>query len=185
MRVLVGRTDTGEDICGPCAGSTVDFTCRVCGRPGRLHADGCCARRVVAHRVHDLLSDHTGEVAPQLQPLEQALTAAPNEYSVLNWLYYHPAVTLLADLAAQPVAITHAPLDGLPPTGSTRYVRDALIATGALPSRAEHLSRLEAWADRTIDRLPKRPPIGSAVTTATRSSLSASIPCCCRPSWRR
>lgn len=156
VRVLVGRAETGEDICGPCSGSTVDFTCRTCGRPGRLHADGCCARCVVAHRVHDLLSDHSSVVAHQLQPLAHALTTAPNEYSVLNWLYYHPATTLLADLAAQPAQITHALLDGLAPTRSTRYVRDALIATGALPPRAEHLNRLEAWADRTIDRLPKR-----------------------------
>lgn len=155
VRVLVGRTENATDICGPCAGSTVDFTCRGCGRPGRLLAGGCCARCVVAHRVHDLLSDHNGVVVTQLRPLAQALTAAPNEYSVLNWLYYHPAATLLADLAAQPVEITHALLDGLPPTHSTRYVRDTLIATGALPPRAEHLGRLEAWADRTIDRLPK------------------------------
>jgi hypothetical protein len=155
LRVMVGRTDTGEDICGPCVGSTVDFTCRKCGRPGRLHTDGCCARCVVAHRVSSLLGDNDGVVAKQLQPLAQALTAAPNEYSVLNWLYYHPAATLLADLTAQPIEITHALLDGLPPTRSTRYVRDALIATGALPRRAEHLNRLEAWADRTIDGLPK------------------------------
>ncbi|GAB3436425.1 hypothetical protein [Actinophytocola sediminis] len=154
-RVLVGRSDTGEDICGPCAGSTVDFTCRRCGQPGRLHTDSCCARCVVTHRVYGLLGGDDGTVAQQLQPLAQALTSAQNAYSVLNWLYYHPAAALLADLAAQPVEITHALLDGLPPTRSTLYVRDALIATGALPSRAEHLNLLESWADRTISGLPK------------------------------
>ena len=155
VRVLVGLAETGEDICGPCAGSTVDFTCRGCGRPGRLHADGCCARCVVADRVRGLLGNRDGVVAQQLQPLATALTSAPNEYSVLNWLYNHPATTLLADLAAQPIEITHALLDGLPPTRSTSYVRDLLVTTNVLPPRAEHLNRLETWADRAIDRLPK------------------------------
>lgn len=155
LRVLVGRSQTGEDICGPCSGSSVDFTCRRCGHPGRLHAEGCCARCVVSERVHDLLSDSNGVLVAQLRPLAEALTSATNAYSVLNWLYYHPAATLLADLAIQPAEVTHSLLDGLPPTRSTRYVREMLVATGVLPPRTEHLCRLEAWVDQTIERLPR------------------------------
>jgi hypothetical protein len=152
VRVLVGRTDAGQDICGPCSGSHVDFSCHRCGTPGRLHADGCCARCVVSDRVQTLLSDGDGALVPQLRPLAEALTAAENPYSVLNWLYYNPAARLLADLATHHTEITHGLLDGLPPTSSTRYVRDVLVATGALPRRPEHLHRLEAWADSALSR---------------------------------
>jgi hypothetical protein len=156
VRVLVGRADTGQDICGPCSGSHVDFACRLCATPGRLHADGCCARCVVSDRVQALLSDGSGTLVPQLGPLADALMAVGNPYSVLNWLYYNPAARLLADLATHHTAITHGLLDGLPPTPSTRYVRDALVATGALPRRVEYLCRLEAWADDALNGLVPR-----------------------------
>jgi hypothetical protein len=156
VRVLVGRAPEGQDICGPCSGSRVDFTCQRCGAPGRLHADGCCARCVVSDRVQNLLSDTNSNPVPQLRPLAAALTAADNPYSVLNWLYYNPAARLLADLASNHTAITHSLLDGLPPTQSTRYVRGVLVATGALPQRVEHLCRLEAWADTVLGELPPR-----------------------------
>lgn len=156
VRVLVGRTEAGQDICGPCSGSHVDFACRRCGAPGRLHAGGCCARCVVGDRVQNLLSDGNGTVVPQLRPLAEVLGAAENPYSVLNWLYYSPAARLLADLATHDTAITHGLLDGLPPTSSTRYVRDVLVATGALPRRVEHLCRLEAWTDTALGALVPR-----------------------------
>jgi hypothetical protein len=156
VRVLVGRTEAGQDICGPCSGSHVDFACRRCGTPGRLHAEGCCARCVVSDRVQNLLSDGDGIPVAQLRPLAEALTAAENPYSVLNWLYYNPAARLLADLATHHTAITHGLLDGLPPTRSTRYVRDVLVATGALPRRVEHLCRLEVWTDNALNGLAPR-----------------------------
>lgn len=156
VRVLVGRTEAGQDICGPCSGSHVDFACRRCGTPGRLHAEGCCARCVVSDRVQNLLSDGDGTAVPQLSSLAEALTTAENPYSVLNWLYYNPAARLLADLAAHHTAITHDLLDGLPPTRSTRYVREVLVTTGALPRRVEHLCRLEAWTDNALGELAPR-----------------------------
>jgi hypothetical protein len=134
----------------------VDYVCCRCQTPGRLHADGCCARCVISDRVQNLLSDGEGKPVPQLRPLADALATAQNPYSVLNWLYYNPAARLLADLANHHAVITHGLLDGLTPTRSTRYVRDVLVATGALPRRPEHLCRLEAWADHRLDGLAPR-----------------------------
>lgn len=110
----------------------------------------------MSDRVNALLSDRNGVLVPQLRPLAEALTAAENPYSVLNWLYYNPAARLLADLAAHDTEITHSLLDGLPPTHSTRDVRDVLVTIGVLPRRAEHLCRLEAWTDQALDELPPR-----------------------------
>uniref|UniRef100_UPI002F90EAC9 hypothetical protein n=1 Tax=Kitasatospora indigofera TaxID=67307 RepID=UPI002F90EAC9 len=91
-RVLVGSNDNGGGVCGPCCGSDIDFSCRRCGSPENLIVDGCCARCVATDRVHHLLADKEGQIAPVLVPLAQALTTGPLPSSVLEWLRSSPSV---------------------------------------------------------------------------------------------
>ncbi|WP_210435183.1 hypothetical protein [Saccharopolyspora sp. ASAGF58] len=154
-RVLVGRDDRGTDICGPCAGHpSLDFTCRRCGHPGDIYADGCCTRCVVAERLAELFDRGDGTVAPRLQPLLKVLKSA-NPWSVLNWLRRNTS-TLLAEFAARPDALTHATLDALPQDQVTRFTRATLVVAGVLPDRHEQFAQLRLWADNTLRELPPR-----------------------------
>jgi hypothetical protein len=57
---------------------------------------------------------------------------------------------LLAELAAGHRALTHAALDELPDSKTLRHLRSVLVASGALPVRDEHLTRLEHWIRQAV-----------------------------------
>lgn len=115
-RVLVGHTDDGERICGPCTGVDINFTCLTCSHPGDIYADGRCARCVVSDRATDLLRHDNRPVTAQLLPLQEALIRATNPRSVIAWLRSSPVVRLIADLVEKHATISHDHLDSLPPT---------------------------------------------------------------------
>ncbi|WP_234788066.1 XRE family transcriptional regulator [Mycolicibacterium setense] len=151
--VMVGLNTDGKEICTACSGADLDFACKTCGAEGMHYSAGKCARCVAASRVTDLLSDDTGQVPTQLQPLVDALaTAHPN--SILTWLRVGKSSRLLAGLVADQQPITHELLDDLNQDGATRYIRQLLVATGVLPSRPEQLTQLMLWATRTTAALP-------------------------------
>lgn len=153
-RVLVGRNDRGDDICGPCSGRTdLDWSCRKCGYPGFIYADGMCAHCVASDSVKELLSDSNGSISSQLQPLADALAAA-HPTSVLSWLHTRPSGKLLTDLAEARTEITHDCIDALPQGNGTNHLRELLVSTGILPRRNEPLAQLKLWLDRTVADLP-------------------------------
>lgn len=154
-QVLVGRSPDGANLCGPCSGADhLLFTCRRCGFPGDIYADTHCARCTVTIRLKQVLGGDDGEITHQLRPLADALAAAERPWSVLEWLRESPAAQLLARLATDRAEITHAVLDALPQDRHTRYIREVLVATGALPRRQENLARLELWVKDTVANLP-------------------------------
>ncbi|MFE2359018.1 XRE family transcriptional regulator [Streptomyces parvulus] len=153
LRVLVGRSEQGHDLCGPCSGTEIDYACRRCGFPGNIYADGCCGRCINSDRVHDLLSDEDGNLVPHLAPLADKLTAA-EPWAVRNWLATSKGVQVLARLASQKAEITHEVLDGLEQDGSTRYLRELLVTTGVLPRRDENFARIQLWLDAALNGLP-------------------------------
>ncbi|MEU0942367.1 XRE family transcriptional regulator [Streptomyces canus] len=154
LRVLVDRTVDGTESCGPCSGVDIGFSCRHCGFPGDIYADGYCARCVVHDQISDLLSGDGGEVPTQLTPLADALISAQFPQSVLKWIRSSASAQLLAELAAVHSEITHDLLDGLPQSVHTRSVRETLVATGVLAPRHEGLARLELWIEETLDTVP-------------------------------
>jgi hypothetical protein len=66
----------GNRLCGPCSGSSTDYTCAACGEGNAFHDRGCCERCGLQHRIAGLLASLDGEVAAGLQPLAEALTWA-------------------------------------------------------------------------------------------------------------
>ncbi len=61
---------------------------------------------------------------------------------------------LLSGLAAGHRPLTHAALDELPGSKTLRHLRSVLVASGALPARDEHLTRLEHWIRQAVTRRP-------------------------------
>ncbi|MBT1185383.1 XRE family transcriptional regulator [Streptomyces sp. CJ_13] len=153
-RVLVDRNDNGAEICGPCCGADIDFSCQRCGSPGDILGDGCCVGCVTGARVNDLLADEDGRIVPALKPLALALGSAPRPRSVLAWLRRSPTARLLAALAASHAEITHELLDDLSQNAATRNVRDLLVHTRVLPPRQEYFNQLELWFRKVAQDMP-------------------------------
>lgn len=155
LQPLIGASLGGQGICGPCAGTAIDYSCRRCGYPGLIYAAGTCARCVLTERVDDLLqSGGPPDVTAQLKPLRDALTAVEHPVTVLRWLGQAPSARLLAQLAAQNSPLTHQMLDELPPGASLNHLRQTLVHTGIPDERTEPLERLGPWLDQALADAP-------------------------------
>jgi len=75
----------------------------------------------------------------------EAITAARQPRSALNWLRNGAGASLLADVAAGRLAATHEALDAHPHRRAADYLRHILTAAGTLPPRDEELARTEQW----------------------------------------
>jgi hypothetical protein len=78
-------------------------------------------------------------------PVFEALVAARQPFSALNWLRSGAGSAILADLAAGKLAISHEALDAHPRRQAADYLRQVLVANSALPARNEQLTRMERW----------------------------------------
>jgi hypothetical protein len=145
-----------EPLCGACARPDPSFwrTCPACGHTGRVHQSGPCARCALEERLRELLSDTTGQIRPELQPLHRNLLAVEQPATALVWLGKNTEAGILRELATGGRLLTHAALDELPDSKPLRHLRSVLVTTGALPARDEHLARLERWITRTITERP-------------------------------
>ena len=151
--VLIGLDDSGRRICGPCAGTTLDYRCRHCGQPG-VEVDGRCSRCVTADLLTDALRGPESGIPGPLRPLVAALQAAPDPRSVAVWLKGSAAADLLRALALTGQPVTHAVLDALAPGRHVNYVREILVRTEILPPRNDELGRLQPWLQRQLADQP-------------------------------
>jgi hypothetical protein len=153
-RPLIGRDTDGAGLCGTCAGTAIDFTCRRCGRSGYPYGHGGCAYCVLADEVAGLLAGPDGTVAPDLRPLTEAFTRVRRPLNAISWVRHSPAAGLLRHLAGQQRPVSHDLLDELPPGHSLHYLRQVLVQTGILPERDEDLERVPAWLEHHLDSHP-------------------------------
>lgn len=116
VQPLIARDDDGTEVCGSYVGFAADCTCKQCGRAGNPHSRGRCAHRVLGERVNALLAGPDGTVAPQMEPLAEALSDAPSPFPAIQWIKESPNTELLARLAAEGHDLTHDLLDELPPS---------------------------------------------------------------------
>ena len=151
-RSLIGRDPDGAPICGPCAGEERTWICDQCGRFSALYADGRCPQCVARERVAERLSDGTGRIHPQLQPLADVLDIDGNPRSVTIWLHGSRWSRLLGDLARGHERITHQILDDLPQTRHLIYLRQVLVHTGALDQRDEDIEGTVPWVEDLLRR---------------------------------
>jgi hypothetical protein len=147
-RVLIGINAESGPICGPCAGTTIDYLCHRCGLGDQppWH-DGRCARCALADTVTELFGDdpHT-----PLRPVADSLLAQPDPALVLHWLAHAATAKLLAALAATAEPITHHTLDQLGGSNEVHLLRHMLVAATVLPERVEHLDRITPWLDEHL-----------------------------------
>jgi hypothetical protein len=152
--LLIAVHDDGQRICASCAGHPDRYRCRTCGNPGSPSKHDRCAPCALTNRLHDLLADAAGNIAPQLRPLQQALASVDDPASLLGWLHRSDAARILTDLARRGGPIHHADLDRLPQTQPAHYLRRILVHTGVLPERTGYLERTEPWLERRLAGQP-------------------------------
>ena len=137
-----------EPLCSLCTRPDNAWrSCPSCGQPGRFH-HGRCARCSVTRRLHELLADDTGTIPADREVLYRALAATERPGTLSAWLDRSSAPQMLRELAGR--AITHQTLDELPTGKTVEHLRSILIAAGILPTRDEHMMRLEQWVDAAI-----------------------------------
>jgi hypothetical protein len=155
-RTLIGRDETGHDICGPCGGARDDLACSRCGSAERgLFVGSECDRCVLARLLDDLLGGAVGAVGPQLAPLRDALVAADQPRRIIQWLRHNRSVRRLAQLACGSDRITHQLLDQLPQSPTERYVRVTLVNAGILPARHVDIERVSVWLEQLLADRPE------------------------------
>jgi len=153
-KVLAFHDSRGQRICAACVGRPSPFACQQCGREDHYHGRRC-AVCVVTERATRLVSDPDGNVHPRLRPVLDALLAAADPKTPLEWIRRRSAgPKTLHDMALSKIAISHEALDGLPPSHAVEYLRDLLVATGVLPAREPYLEGLTAWVDRFLTSRP-------------------------------
>lgn len=149
VRLVRSGTHT-KPLCGSCSRPDADWhICRGCGEHTQYRSRRC-GRCALHKRVGELLGDDTGQIRPQLQALHDNLAGHDRPETVLVWLNKPRTSRILGELAAGQRALTHEGLDELPDAKPLRHLRAVLVATGVLPERDEHLTRLEAWITATI-----------------------------------
>ena len=136
-----------------------------CGTEDKLYEKGRCARCSLRRRARELLSAGTGIIPAQLNGVFDAVTAARQPRSALNWLRKGAGAGLLADVAAGRLAISHEALDAHPHRRAADYLRHMLTAAGALPARDEELARAGQWLTVVLggDRAGRRPAAGAGL----------------------
>lgn len=144
-----------KPLCATCTHPDRSFwkICPTCGDATSLRA-GPCARCALAQRVRELLANDTGDIRPELQALYENLVATERPASVLRWLAKSDTTAVLVELGAAKRPVTHDAIDELPASKPLEHLRSILVATGTLPTRDEHMARLERWVTRTIADRP-------------------------------
>lgn len=153
VKALIGSSETGKRICGPCAGSTRDYVCALCGAAGDQHLEQTCIRCSVALIVRQLVSAATGTIPDSLTELPDALAQRGRPDSTIRWLLKPIPRALLQNIGAE-TSVTHASLDACPPGQARHHLRSLLIDAGILPLRDEHTERLATWVDELVATLP-------------------------------
>lgn len=154
-RALIGRSATGPQICGPCAGSDRDYLCANCGQAGEQHFANLCKRCSIRVAVERLLAATTGNVPDALVGLPAALANHGRPESTMRWLD-RPRPRALLRALGDGAPVTHGSVDDLPPGQARHHLRSLLIAARVLPPRDEHADRLETWIDEYLAELPRR-----------------------------
>jgi hypothetical protein len=151
IRLVRGGT-LSKPLCATCTRPDTTFwhTCPGCGELTAHRRRDSCRRCTLQQRMGELLRDETGAIHPKLQALHDHLAHHERPETVLAWLNNDTASVIVRELAAGLRPFTHAALDELPDSKPLQHLRSVLVAAGALPSRDEHLTRLEHWITTTI-----------------------------------
>jgi hypothetical protein len=155
-RPLPGRHPDGQaPICRDCAGITRHFTCLRCDYEGNLGPGRICHPCARAQAITGIFGN--GPITAALQPLAEALAAAPNPAATARWLGQPHIRSLLTDLTTGRLPLTHQALATRPGWRNGIYLRDLLVSCGALPPIDRQLADYEGWLHRRLTGLAGHP----------------------------
>lgn len=157
QRRLVDPAGPDATRCADCSGVDLPgrHVCADCGIEDRLYERGRCVRCSLERRTVALLGDGQPTVPDALEPIREAIVAARQPYSALNWLRDSAGAAILAEVATGRMALTHAALDAHPQPRAADYLRRLLIAHGLLDDRDDELVRTEAWVAGLLERIER------------------------------
>lgn len=152
--VLIGRRDESM-ICGPCAGSTFDYTCQQCSTAGEQHLTGLCMRCSAEQMITEALEQGHSPLNGALAQIPTALAERGDARSTVRWLSKARTRAMLAAVAANAGAheLTHADVDACE-TNARHHLRATLVDLELLPERDEPIERLETWISDFTRTLP-------------------------------
>jgi integrase len=149
-RALPGFDADRQPICVDCAGIPTSFRCSTCGIEDEAFYAHTCLRCSLKRRLAGLLDDGSGQVAPSLVPLFEALGSMPEPRRGLKWLNSAAVRERLAAIATGAVALTHAGLDTFDANNGREYLRELLMAHGCLAAQDKYLMAFERWETRRL-----------------------------------
>lgn len=156
-RALIGRNGS-EPICGPCAGTDIDYVCKRCAAPAGS-AGSLCDRCALPDEVAEFFGTLPAVLRQQLRPLADWLRRADEPRAARSWLKHSDAARLLAEVASCGAPLIHEALDAVClQAGRDQVVtnlRDTLVDAGVLPPRDEHLTVVERRFVRLIAKHPE------------------------------
>lgn len=117
--------------------------CAGCGREDKLYEPARCDRCALRRRATAALAGPTSEVPAEYAPVFEAIIAARNPRTALNWLRNGAGAAVLAEIVTGQLEISHDALDAHRHKRGADYLRHVLVAGGILPDRDEHLTRLQ------------------------------------------
>ncbi|MFG2041974.1 hypothetical protein [Dactylosporangium sp. NPDC048998] len=129
-------------ICADCAPPPAWLACPACSDPDHPKP-GRCERCRINRRLDEIMGPAGADLPAGLLALRHDIATAENSITAKRWLTKQPAASVLADLAAGRMPLTHEAFDQLPKRPALEHLRLTLVAVGALPERDEELVRLE------------------------------------------
>lgn len=129
-------------ICADCAPLPAWLDCPACSDPDHPKP-GRCERCRINRRLDEIMGPAGADLPAGLLALRHDIATAEHSITANRWLTKQPAASVLADLAAGRMPLTHAAFDRLPKRPALEHLRLTLVAVGALPERDEELVRLE------------------------------------------
>jgi len=154
IKVLAFYDAQRRPACATCTGNTPCYACVKCGREDSQHGRKC-APCVLEERATELLTDPTGHIHPQLQPVFDTLMAGPRPQTTLYWFNRSSGPAILHAMALGQLEISHATFEAMPTNKTNNYLRDFLAAVGVLPPFHAELSRVTPWLNDILAGLPK------------------------------
>jgi hypothetical protein len=154
MKVLAFYDAQHRPACATCTGNKPRYACVKCGREDSPFGRKC-APCALAERATELLSDPTGRIHPQLQPVFDTLMAGPRPQTTLYWFTRSAGPAILRAMALGQVEISHATFAAMPTNRTNTYLRDFLAAVGVLPHYDAELERVTPWLNDILATLPK------------------------------
>jgi hypothetical protein len=137
-------------LCAGCTPPPPWAGCPACSDPDHP-SPGQCARCLISARLTEVMGPDDGSLPPGLQALRREIAAAEHTITAKRWLDKPSVAPVLSGLADGSIPLTHQALDELPRRPALDYLRQTLVAVGALPERDEEMTRLEAHLAGLLD----------------------------------